>query len=121
MQGAGAEGSCVVAITTQALARANGWPVMALLALDQPEEGAMTVRPPSSDAAKRLPMEHAFPWQPNRISGVAELALAIDAARSGRIAAFRWRPRQPTTPEGALGSALQGREQGSAQVAASDP
>ena len=90
------EGACVLALSTPEIARAHGWPVVASLSVGGPGDDTLTVRGLGAlDLPVSLGADIARP--PHRLTGVRELARAIEVARRGGAATLRWRGAdQPT-------------------------
>jgi acyl transferase domain-containing protein len=114
--GIGGEGACLLAVTTPELARAHDWVVRALVAVDDPEEHSVTIRGVGDSTSQQLPVESSLARYANRITGVGEVAAAVDATRSGKVTTLHWRSGaelppghqlDPVTSSTLLGSASQ--------------
>jgi acetyl-CoA acetyltransferase len=87
--------SCLLAVTTPKLARAHDWVIEVLAQVDDPDDGAVTLRAPNAEPSKRvLPMEATFARYAARITGVTEIIAAIEATKKGKVATLRWRADQ---------------------------
>jgi hypothetical protein len=89
--GIGGEGSCLLAVTTPERARARGWVVTAYIVIDDPRENAVTVRGVGAPATRPATVESSLARYANRITGLGELALAVEATRAGKVATLHWR------------------------------
>ena len=91
----GAGASCLLAVTTPKLARAHDWVIEVLAQVDDPDDGAVTLRAPNAEPSKRvMPMEATFAKRASQITGIAEVLAAIDATKKGKVATLRWRADQ---------------------------
>jgi acyl transferase domain-containing protein/NAD(P)-dependent dehydrogenase (short-subunit alcohol dehydrogenase family) len=110
VDGVGAEGVCVAALTTPELANQHGWPVLAHVTVGPPGSDVVTIVPPEGALAKTEPSESVLERTGARSRGVAEMALAMDAARRGSATTLRWaaveQPAKEVRPSPAAKAAL---------------